>query len=466
MNGVLVMFGDDIAAVATPPGESGIAIIRTSGKNVLDKIEKIFVPNRAELKIRDKSSHTLTLGWIINKSGERIDQVLLSIMRGPNSYTGEDVAEINLHGGHFAVKACLQICLEAGFRIAEPGEFTKRAFLNGKMDLSQAEAIIDLIRAKSEKGLKLAVRQLQGTLSHYISDIEEDLIRLDALITASIDFPDEVGDLDQEEASDLIYRSRQKLERLIAIADKNEVYREGINLVICGKPNVGKSSLLNRLLGKEKAIVTSIPGTTRDIVEDFLNIKGIPVRVMDTAGIRRTDDFVEQIGVEKSKKALQNADIVLFLLDKATGITEEDLEIFAQIKDINNIIILINKDDLVVSHISEQEIQELFEGIKVIRGSVKEDRGIDELEDSIEQMVLSGEAESEAMETMINIRQKDLLLKCKEQLDIISASLNKVTLDCLDVEVEAALDYLGEISGKSLKEDVIDRIFTDFCIGK
>lgn len=460
------MFFDDIAAIATPSGESGIAIIRTSGKNVFAKIEKIFLPNRNNLKIKDKSSHTLTLGWIINKSGEKIDQVLLSIMRGPNSYTGEDVAEINLHGGYFSVKACLQLCLEAGFRIAEPGEFTKRAFLNGKIDLSQAEAVIDLIRVKSEKGLQLAVRQLQGTLSKYIDDIENDLIKLNALIAASIDFPDEVGDLDQKEASYLIYNCRQKLEKLISIADKNEVYREGINMVICGKPNVGKSSLLNRLLGKEKAIVTSIPGTTRDIVEDFLSIKGIPVRVMDTAGIRKTDDYVEQIGVEKSKTALKNADIVLFLLDKKAGITGEDLEIFQQIKDINNIIILLNKDDLMTSNTCEKELQEFFNGVKVIRGSVKEDKGIDELENSIEQMVLSGEAESEAMETMINIRQKDLLLKCKEQIDIISASLNSVTLDCLDVEVGTALDYLGEISGKSLKEDVIDKIFRDFCIGK
>lgn len=452
-----------IVALSTPPGESGIGIIRLSGEGVIGQVSKIFLPAKPQ-EITKRPGFTLNLGWIIDEAGVKIDEVLLGIMKAPHSYTGEEVVEINCHGGSMPVRRCLQRCLDLGVRLAEPGEFTKRAFLNGRLDLSQAEAVIEIIRAKTDKSLQLAVQQLEGQ-AHYIETLEEDLIRLNARVEASLDFPEEVGDLDYEEATSILMQVRDNIDSIIKAGSRNEVYRDGIAVAICGKPNVGKSSLLNALLRKDKAIVTNIPGTTRDVVEDYINIRGIPVKLMDTAGIRMTEDLVEKIGVEKSRQAIKKADLSILMLDISEGIKPEDMDIYSQIER-ERLVILVNKEDLEEKRIEQAELDALFPGVKVIRGSVKNEVGIVDLEKAVEEMVLSGAAEADGMEIMINLRQKNALLRSREQVDNALQTLPEVTLDCVAIDIWGALETLGEITGKTIKEDVIDRIFRDFCIGK
>ncbi|HZK42855.1 MAG TPA: tRNA uridine-5-carboxymethylaminomethyl(34) synthesis GTPase MnmE [Syntrophomonadaceae bacterium] len=459
------MYYDDIVAISTPPGEGGIAIIRLSGSDVISKVDSIFRPYKLNVDIKEKPSFTLTLGWIIDESSDIIDEVLVSIMRGPNSYTGEDVIEINCHGGTLPAKRCLEEVLKTGARIAEPGEFTKRAFLNGRLDVSQAEAVIEIIRSKTNKGLKLAVKQLTGKNSELINRLEDQLIELNAMVEASLDFPDDVGDLDISAASEIISKAIEQIDKLLVAAKRAEIYRDGIKVVICGKPNVGKSSLLNVLLRKDRAIVTNIPGTTRDVIEDYINIRGIPVKLMDTAGIRLTDDFVEKIGVERSREVIEEADLVVFVLDVETGITEEDLAIFQDIEN-SNVIILVNKEDLEEKRISDLDLQGDLAKFHIIRGSIKDEVGLDELETTMENMILSGEVESDEMELMINLRQKNSLLQAKKHLEDTLGSIDILPLDCISIDVWGALEALGEITGKNLKEDVLERIFSNFCIGK
>ena len=456
---------DDIAAISTPPGEGGIAIIRLSGTSVAQKIAPLFKAQRKGTAISERPSHTLTLGWIIDDRGEIIDEVLVGIMKCPRSYTGEDVVEINCHGGSLPARRCLERVLSAGFRLAEPGEFTRRAYLNGRLDISQAEAVIDIIRAKSDKGMRLAQQQLSGMNFSYIANLEDGLTRINAMIEASIDFPDEVGEPDYDEVEGRLQEILSKLDSLINAARRAEVYREGISIAICGKPNVGKSTLLNTLLRKEKAIVTEIPGTTRDVIEDYINVRGIPVKIMDTAGIRFTEDQVEKIGVERSREAIKAADLVLFLLDVETGITAEDREIFSQIHT-QNIIVMVNKEDLIEKKIDETSLKGMFPGLPIIRGSAREEIGIDELEESIEKLVLSGQTGSDNLEIMVSTRQRSALERARQQVLDTRDGLREAPLDCLGVDLGGAMEALGEITGKNLKEEAIDRIFHDFCIGK
>jgi len=459
------MIYDDIAAIATPPGEGGVAIIRLSGGQVIDKVNKVFQPYRAGVNLKDRNGYTLTLGWIIDENKDKIDEVLIGIMKAPRSYTAEDVVEINCHGGIVPARRCLEIVLSTGIRIAEPGEFTRRAFLNGRLDASQAEAVIEVIRSKTDKGLKLAMKQIIGKNSEYIHILEDRLIKINAMVEACLDFPDEVGELDYIEAKEVLSEVVNSIEQMLKAGRRSEIYREGISVAICGKPNVGKSSLLNALLKKEKAIVTNIPGTTRDIVEDYINIRGIPVKLMDTAGIRATEDVVESIGVERSKEVIKDADVVIFLLDVGTGINEEDQTIYKSIEN-QHVIILVNKEDLEEKNINEWELKKLFKGVKIIRGSVKENIGLEDLETCIEGIVLSGEVESDDLEIMINMRQKNSLLKAKKHIQDALNSLEKIPLDCVGVDILGALESLGEITGKNIKEEVLNRIFQDFCIGK
>ncbi len=459
------MFGDDIAAIATAPGEGGIAIIRLSGNEVINKISRVFQPHLADVNIKERKTHTLTLGWIVDRNGEKIDEVLLGIMRAPASYTSEDVVEINCHGGTLPARKCLERVLELGVRLAEPGEFTRRAFLNGRLDASQAEAVIEVIRAKTEKGLKLAMSQLTGKNRQLIDSLEERLLALNAMLEASLDFPDDVGEPDYDEFEQSLKEILLNIDKLLEAGQRADIYREGISIAICGKPNVGKSSLLNALLRKEKAIVSSIPGTTRDIIEDYVNVKGIPVRLMDTAGIRLTEDLVERIGVERAQEVIDNADLVIFLLDLGAGISDEDMEIFKKIEK-KNIIVLLNKEDLEEKRLSEEDLNKLFSRVKTIRASIKEDIGLAELEESIENIVLSGKLRTDDLEIIINLRQKNALMRAKKHVEDTLALLGEMPLDCLDVDIWGAVEALGEISGKNLKEEVIDRIFQDFCIGK
>lgn len=459
------MLYDDIAAISTPPGEGGIAIVRLSGSRVIEKAKKIFRPYRDGIDIMEKAGYSLTLGWINDENEEALDEVLLALMRSPRSYTGEDMVEIHCHGGFLPARRCLEAVLRQDIRIAEPGEFTRRAFLNGRLDASQAEAVIEVIRAKSEKSMKLAIKQLSGQNREYINTLEDRLLELNAMVEASLDFPDEVGELEYKRVAEIILQAQADIDRLLRAGRRSDIYREGITAAICGKPNVGKSSLLNVLLKKERAIVTDIPGTTRDVIEEQLNIRGIPIRLMDTAGIRTTEDIVEKIGVERSQEVIREADLVIFLLDVGTGITVEDIAIYKEIKN-RNLIVLANKEDLEEKHISEDELKLYFPKVTVIRASARDDIGIEELESRVEEIVLGGELQSDNLEIMINLRQREALARAREHLADALEVMETVPLDCLGVDVWGALEALGEITGKNLKEEVIDRMFADFCIGK
>ena len=456
---------DAIAAISTPPGEGGIAIVRLSGNKVIETVDKLFKPFRRDVELVKRPSHTLTLGWIIDEEGNPLDEVLVSIMREPHSYTGEDVVEINCHGGTLPARRVLERVLQMGIRLTEPGEFTRRAFLNGRLDASQAEAVIDIIRAKTDKAMQIAMRRLQGSTSRLVQQMEDELVLINAMVEASLDFPDEVGEPDYEEIKEKLEKIIAQLEHMLEAARRADIYRQGITVAIAGKPNVGKSSLLNALLRKERAIVTNIPGTTRDIIEDWLNIRGIPVKILDTAGIRDTEDIVEQIGVQRSREVIQQADLIIFLLDVTTGITPEDQYIYESIAD-GKVIVLVNKEDLEDKKVREEELQQMFPDIPVIRGSVKEEIGLEELESLIEQMVLAGGLNSDDLEMVVNLRQKQSLAAARQHLQDVLDTLQQVPLDCLGVDLQGALEALGEVTGKNLKEEVIDRIFHEFCIGK
>jgi len=459
------MNNDTIVAVSTPPGEGAVGIIRMSGNGALNIADRIFLPYNRDVSLRERRNFSLNLGWILAADENRIDEVLIGIMRAPHSYTGEDVVEINCHGGGAALRACLQRCLDLGARLAEPGEFTKRAFLNDRLALEQAEAVLEIIRAKTERGLQLAVKQLSGRTGRFVAELEERLLGLNAMVDASLDFPDEVGDLDQEEARMILMETIGTIDSWLEAARRAEIYRDGIELAIVGKPNVGKSSLLNALSRKEKAIVTDIPGTTRDIVEEFINVRGIPVKLMDTAGIRATEDLVEKIGVEKARELISQADLVVLVLDFEAGIAGEDMEIFQHIPAEKRLV-LVNKEDIERKAISEEELADKFSSARVIRASIKEDYGLDELENAIEELLLPGTQKADGLEIMVNMRQKYALLKSRDFAENALQQIGVVSLDCLGVDVWGALESLGEISGRSLKEEVLDRIFHDFCIGK
>lgn len=383
------MLNHDIAAISTPPGEGGIAIIRLSGEKVEEKINAIFRPFQSDKKLLECKSHTLTLGWLMDGEGGVIDEVLVSVMRGPKSYTGENVIEINCHGGSMAARRCLETVLAQNIRLAEPGEFTRRAFLNGRLDIAQAEAVIEIIRAKSEKSLELAQKQLNGRSSQYMKTIEQQLLQINAMIQASIDFPDEVGEVHLGEIRDFLTRIEASIEEMFLVSQKNEIYREGISIGIIGKPNVGKSSLLNALSGKNRAIVTDIPGTTRDTIEEYIDIAGIPVRLIDTAGIHTTADIVEQIGINKAEEVIKESDLIIWMLDFAAGITEQDLAIYNKINDKPRIV-LVNKEDLEIN-ISTAQLQQLFAREIIIKASMLDETGISDLEKQIEEAILSGQ---------------------------------------------------------------------------
>jgi tRNA modification GTPase len=456
---------ETIAAIATPAGEGGIAIIRVSGSEAIEKVEAVFKPRRKNRSLRDVCGYHMILGWIVDEEGQRIDECLLAVMRKPHSYTAEDTVEIHCHGGLLAARQCLQQVLSQQVRLARPGEFTQRAYLNGRLDASQAEAVIEIIQAKSEKALYLATKQLSGHNSRHMHRLEEQMIRVTAMIEASIDFPEEVGEPDYEEIQGLLEEVQTDIGKLLRAGKRAEIYRTGVKIVICGKPNVGKSSWLNQLSGWDRAIVTEIPGTTRDIIEEYINIKGIPVRLVDTAGIRKTEDRVESIGVQIAQQVISEAALAIFILDITSGITEEDQEVFLCLDPLRTII-LVNKDDLLDKQITPEQLQARFSGIPVIYGSVKEEQGLAELQDTIEAMILTGQADQDDLEMLLSMRQQRILEECQTQIEAIRDTLARVSLDCLAVEIGMVLDGLGEITGKNLQDEVMERIFRDFCIGK
>ena len=459
------MFIDDtIAAIATAPGEGGIGIIRLSGHKSLDVAEEIFCSMSGK-KISEYPARTLIYGNIMDGE-KKIDEVLIAFMKGPNSYTAEDVIEINCHGGFISVKRILELVLSKDVRIAEPGEFTKRAFLNGRIDLSQAEAVIDVINAKTDKAHEVAENQLEGSLSKKIKDFREKVTRLIAQVEVAIDYPEEDIEFIAYSTLESDTKELQKeIKNLYETSESGKIFREGLKTVIVGKPNVGKSSLLNRILGENRAIVTDIPGTTRDVIEEFVNIKGIPLKIVDTAGIRDTEDVVEKIGVEKSRASFDSADLIIMVADSSNGLSDEDMEILEMIKG-KEAIVLLNKIDL-DRNIDEEKIKEYVKEENIINISALKNEGIEKIHSKIESMVYRGDIKSSSNVIITNSRHKDAIYKAMKSIDdAVKAIDNKMPLDFVEVDLKNVWDYLGYINGDTVTEDLLDNIFHNFCIGK
>jgi tRNA modification GTPase len=456
---------DTICAIATPIGEGGIAIIRISGEKALDIASKIFI-HKNNYDIKNMNTYTMKYGHVVDvEDKEIIDEVILSYMKAPNSYTGENVVEINCHGGVVSTNSVLNQIIKAGARLAEPGEFTKRAFLNGRIDLSQAEAVMDIITAKTELSMKAAMLQSKGVLSKEIGELRKYLLNVLALIEYAVDFTEDDEDIVDDnlilQIKDGIEKTIVKIKSLLANADEGKIIRDGLNIVIVGKPNVGKSSLMNALLRENRAIVTDVPGTTRDVIEEYINLDGIPIRITDTAGIRDTEDIVEKIGVEKSKEKIEEADLIILMLDASRGIDEEDQIIIDKIKD-KRYIVLLNKTDLDIK-ISKEIINNLN---NVINTSAKTGIGIDQLKKEIKNLFFSGEINSESL-IISNTRHKQALYKSLENCDIALKKVNvNEYLDLISIYITAAMKALGEITGDELEEDLLNKIFSEFCVGK
>lgn len=459
------MFIDDtIAAIATAPGEGGIGIIRLSGSNALDIANKMFKPLYRD-SIGDYAVRTLIYGNIYDE-GVVLDEVLLAYMKGPHSYTAEDVVEINCHGGFISVRKILELALKSGARMAEAGEFTKRAFLNGRIDLSQAEAVIDIINAKTDKSHELAQSQLEGSLSKKIKNLREMLTAVLAQVEVAIDYPEE--DIEFITYKELIEKTeaiQREVVQMYKTADTGKILREGLQTAILGKPNVGKSSLMNSILGENRAIVTDIPGTTRDIIEEFVNIKGIALKIVDTAGIRDTDDVVEKIGVEKSRKHLKSSDLTLVVLDNSREIDQEDIDILESV-DRSKTLVILNKIDL-ESKLDWDIVKKYVDEINIINISALKNEGLDLLHDRIEDMVFSGEISNSGDVMITNSRHKDAIYKAMKAIEDAISSLNdEMSYDFIEVDLKDAWDALGYINGDTISEDLLDTIFSNFCIGK
>lgn len=456
---------DTICAIATPIGEGGIAIIRISGEKALEIAGKIFV-GKNKKDIKDMKTYTMRYGTIVDlDTKEIIDDVILSYMKGPKSYTGENVVEVNCHGGVVATNRVLNQIVKSGARVAEPGEFTKRAFLNGRLDLSQAEAIMDIIKAKTELSMKSAMMQSKGALSKEIGELRKYLLNVLALIEYAVDFTEDEEDVVDDnllsQIKDSINKTITRINSLLKNADEGKIIRDGLNIVIVGKPNVGKSSLLNSLLREKRAIVTDIPGTTRDVIEEYINLDGIPIKITDTAGIRDTQDTVEKIGVERSKEKIEEADLVIFMLDTSRHLDDEDRVIMDAIKD-KKYIALLNKIDLECK-LSKEVITGLNKTIDI---STKTGFGIEELKKEIKNLFFNGEIDSESL-IISNTRHKEALYR---SLDNCNLALEKINLneylDLISIYITSAMRALGEITGDELEEDLLNKIFSEFCCGK
>jgi len=455
---------DTISAISTAIGEGGISIIRVSGERALQIVGRIFKgKNRKELDAME--TYTMRYGHIVELGGDEIiDEVIVSYMKGPRSFTAEDTVEINCHGGIVAANKVLENVIKAGARMAEPGEFTKRAFLNGRIDLSQAEAVIDIIRAKTELSMKSAVLQAGGNLSVAVRELREKLIALIAHIEATVDYPED----DLEEITGIQVAARLKeivweIGKAVESADEGKIIREGLSTVIVGKPNVGKSSLLNTLLKENRAIVTDIPGTTRDVIEEYISIKGIPIKIVDTAGIRETEDVVEKIGVGKSIEKIEEADLIILILDSSSELTEEDRDIISFIKG-KKYIVLLNKSDL-NGKINIKEIEEL-ESEYVISTSVTQGFGIDQLKDAIVKLFFHGEIKSNEL-VITNMRHKEAMIAANSScLQAIEALSSTSAIDLASIDIRNAWYSLGQITGDTMEENIIDKIFSEFCLGK
>lgn len=456
---------DTIAAIATAPGMGGIGIIRMSGPEALPLLHKLFIPHKPRAYF---TSHKLYYGTVVARDGHVLDEVLAVYMRAPHTYTREDVVELHCHGSYLVLQEILRNLFEHGVRPAEKGEFTKRAFLAGRIDLTRAEAVLDLLQAQTETSARLAANQLQGELFNILEAIREELIAILALLEVAIDFPDDDVEIFNVSQVTIQLRSSiiKPLNQLIAMSEQGKIFREGIKVVIIGQPNVGKSSLLNALLQEERALVNALPGTTRDTIEEHVAIRGIPVHLVDTAGIRMHEDPVEAMGIERARRKMHEADLVLFLVDALAGVGERDRELYGTVQDKKHLIV-INKRDLVTSE-QLRSVSEEFQEEKVVAISAKNHQGLDTLQDAIYQAVIaSGDAICEQMTCAPNTRHRSVLQKTLDACrQFEQAMLAGASVDLLAVEVQLALDYLGDITGLTTPDDVLDAVFSRFCIGK
>ncbi|MGM9950792.1 MAG: tRNA uridine-5-carboxymethylaminomethyl(34) synthesis GTPase MnmE [Lysinibacillus sp.] len=458
---------DTIAAISTPMGEGAIAIVRLSGDEAIAIADKIFKSPTGK-RLQDVATHTIHYGHLVDpKTDDVVEEVMLSLMRGPKTFTREDVVEINCHGGLVSVNRVLQLVLRNGARLAEPGEFTKRAFLNGRIDLSQAEAVMDLIRAKTDRAMNVALGQMDGKLSRLIQALRQALLETLAQVEVNIDYP-EYDDVEEMTVPILLEKCtwvRDEIKKLLQTSSQGKILREGLSTVILGRPNVGKSSLLNSLVHENKAIVTDIAGTTRDIIEEYVNVRGVPLRLVDTAGIRETEDIVERIGVERSREALKGADLILLVLNHGEELTPEDERLFETIKHMD-FIVVVNKTDL-PQKIDLDRVRELAADRRVVTTSLLKEEGVIELEEAIASLFFEGQIEAGDMTYVSNARHIALLHQAQATIeDALEAAEAGVPVDMVQIDVTRTWELLGEIVGDTVQESLINQLFSQFCLGK
>ncbi|HHO5067384.1 TPA: tRNA uridine-5-carboxymethylaminomethyl(34) synthesis GTPase MnmE [Staphylococcus aureus] len=456
---------DTITSISTPMGEGAIGIVRLSGPQAVEIADKLY---KGKHLLNDVPSHTINYGHIIDpESKEVVEEVMVSVLRAPKTFTREDIIEINCHGGILTINRVLELTMTYGARMAEPGEFTKRAFLNGRIDLSQAEAVMDFIRSKTDRASKVAMNQIEGRLSDLIKKQRQSILEILAQVEVNIDYP-EYDDVEDATTEFLLAQSKeikQEINRLLDTGAQGKIMREGLSTVIVGKPNVGKSSMLNNLIQDNKAIVTEVAGTTRDVLEEYVNVRGVPLRLVDTAGIRETEDIVEKIGVERSRKALSQADLILFVLNNNEALTQEDYTLYEVVKN-EDVIVIVNKMDL-EQNIDINEVKDMIGDTPLIQTSMLKQEGIDELEIQIRDLFFGGEVQNQDMTYVSNSRHISLLKQARQTIqDAIDAAESGVPMDMVQIDLTRTWEILGEIIGETASDELIDQLFSQFCLGK
>lgn len=456
---------DTITSISTPMGEGAIGIVRLSGPQAVEIADKLY---KGKHLLNDVPSHTINYGHIIDpESKEVVEEVMVSVLRAPKTFTREDIIEINCHGGILTINRVLELTMTYGARMAEPGEFTKRAFLNGRIDLSQAEAVMDFIRSKTDRASKVAMNQIEGRLSDLIKKQRQSILEILAQVEVNIDYPeyDDVEDATTEFLLEQSKEIKQEINRLLDTGAQGKIMREGLSTVIVGKPNVGKSSMLNNLIQDNKAIVTEVAGTTRDVLEEYVNVRGVPLRLVDTAGIRETEDIVEKIGVERSRKALSQADLILFVLNNNEALTQEDYTLYEVVKN-EDVIVIVNKMDL-EQNIDINEVKDMIGDTPLIQTSMLKQEGIDELEIQIRDLFFGGEVQNQDMTYVSNSRHISLLKQARQTIqDAIDAAESGVHMDMVQIDLTRTWEILGEIIGETASDELIDQLFSQFCLGK
>ncbi|MDS3918003.1 tRNA uridine-5-carboxymethylaminomethyl(34) synthesis GTPase MnmE [Staphylococcus hominis] len=456
---------DTITSISTPMGEGAIGIVRLSGPEAVEIGDKLY---KGKKKLKDVPSHTINYGHIIDpETDEVVEEVMISVLRAPKTFTREDIIEINCHGGILTINRILELTMTHGARMAEPGEYTKRAFLNGRIDLSQAEAVMDFIRSKTDRASKVAMNQIEGRLSDLIKQQRQSILEILAQVEVNIDYP-EYDDVEDATTEFLLAQSKKiknEIDQLLETGTQGKIMREGLSTVIVGKPNVGKSSMLNNLIQDNKAIVTEVAGTTRDVLEEYVNVRGVPLRLVDTAGIRDTEDIVEKIGVERSRKALSEADLILFVLNNNEPLTEEDRTLYEVIKN-EDAIVIVNKTDL-ERQLDIEEVKTMIGDTPLIQTSMLKQEGVDELELQIRDLFFGGEVQNQDMTYVSNSRHISLLKQARQTIqDAIDAAEAGIPMDMVQIDLTRTWELLGEIIGESASDELINQLFSQFCLGK